>query len=222
MDLRSVFSIAQPKPDAVLRLHCFPDAGGGPTAFFFWIAPLAPGNRVRLDSMSRTRTQRHRFREEPLTSISDLVGGVAARMAEIKDRPFALYGHSLGGLVAFELARSLRRTGSQAPEHIFVGASRPPHMGPLPPTIHSLPEDEFVDVLRARYGGIPTAIYEDREVLNLFMAPLRADFTPTSCTACRRKLPSAYRLPPLQQRRITPRHHPSCRSGHGIRVWSSN
>jgi medium-chain acyl-[acyl-carrier-protein] hydrolase len=174
MDPRSVFSVAQPKPDAALRLLCFPHAGGGPTAFFSWIALLAPEIEcVPVQYPGRGQ----RFREEPLTSISDLVGEIVARIAETADKPFALYGHSLGGLVAFELARSLRRLGLPAPEHLFVGASRPPHMGPLLPTIHTLPEDEFVEVLQARYGGIPTAIYEDREVLNLFMAPLRADFT---------------------------------------------
>jgi surfactin synthase thioesterase subunit len=50
-------------------------------------------------------------------------------------------------------------------------------MGPLLPTIHTLPEDEFVEAVQARYGGIPAAIYQDREILNLFMAPMRADFT---------------------------------------------
>ncbi len=174
MDLRSVFSIAQPKPDAATRLLCFPHAGGGPTAFFSWIALLAP----EIECVSVQYPGRgQRFREDPLTSISDLVGEIADRIVELADRPFALYGHSLGGLVAFELARSLRRLGSAAPNHLFVGASRPPHMGPLLPAIHALPEDEFVEALQARYGGIPAAIYQDREVLNLFMAPMRADFT---------------------------------------------
>jgi medium-chain acyl-[acyl-carrier-protein] hydrolase len=174
MNPRSVFSVAQPKPDAALRLLCFPHAGGGPTSFFPWIALLAP----EIECVSVQYPGRgQRFRDEPLTRISDLVDEIAGRMAETADKPFALYGHSLGGLVAFELARSLRRLGSPAPVHLFVGASRPPHMAPLLPTIHTLPEDEFVETVQARYGGIPAAIYQDREVLNLFMAPMRADFT---------------------------------------------
>lgn len=174
MDPRSVFSVAQRKPAAALRLLCLPHAGGGPTAFFPWIALLAP----EIECVSVQYPGRgHRFREQPPTSISDLVREIAARMAEIEDKPFALYGHSLGGLVAFELARSLRRMGARDPEHLFIGASRPPHLGPLLPAIHTLPDDEFVEALQARYGGIPAAIYEDREVLNLFIAPMRADFT---------------------------------------------
>jgi medium-chain acyl-[acyl-carrier-protein] hydrolase len=174
MDPRSIFSVAQPKPDAAMRLLCFPHAGGGPTAFFPWIALLAP----EIECVSIQYPGRgQRFWEEPFTSISDLVGEIVGCMAEIADKPFALYGHSFGGLVAFELARSLRRLGSPAPVHLFVGASRPPHMGPFLPTIHMLSEDEFVEVVQARYGGIPAAIYQDREVLNLFMAPMRADFT---------------------------------------------
>ena len=174
MDPRSVFYVAQPKPEAVLRLLCFPHAGGGPTAFFPWIALLAP----EIECVSVQYPGRgQRFREEPLASISDLVSEIAVRIMEIADKPFALYGHSLGGLVAFELARFLRSAGSPTPEHLFVGASRPPHMGPLLPTIHALPDTEFVEALQARYGGFPAAIYEDREILNLFMAPMRADFT---------------------------------------------
>ncbi len=174
MDPRSVFSVAQPKPGAALRLLCFPHAGGGPTAFFPWIALLAP----EIECVSVQYPGRgQRFRDKPLTSISDLVSEIVGRMAGIADKPFALYGHSFGGLVAFELARSLRRLGSPAPVHLFVGASRPPHMGPLRPTIHALSEDEFVEAVQDRYGGIPAAIYQDREVLNLFMAPMRADFT---------------------------------------------
>jgi medium-chain acyl-[acyl-carrier-protein] hydrolase len=174
MDPRSVFSVTQRKSDAALRLLCFPHAGGGPAAFFPWIALLQP----EIECVSLQYPGRgQRFREKPLTSISDLVGEITARIAEMADKPFALYGHSLGGLVAFELTRSLRRLGAPAPRHLFIGASRPPHLGPLLPAIHALPQDEFVAALQARYGGIPAAIFKDREVMDLFTAPMRADFT---------------------------------------------
>lgn len=168
------FSIAQPKPDALLRLLCFPHAGGAPAAFFPWIALLAPEIEcVCVQYPGRGQ----RFREEPLTSIPDLVSKILPRMADITDKPFAFYGHSLGGWVAFELARALRRVGLPAPEHLFLGASRSPHLGPLLPTIHELPEEAFVAAIQTRYGGIPRVIYEDREVLRLFVGAMRADFT---------------------------------------------
>jgi medium-chain acyl-[acyl-carrier-protein] hydrolase len=174
MDSSSDFFVAQPRPGAALRLLCFPHAGGAPTAFFPWNALL--GQEIEcLGVQYPGRGQR--FREEPLTSISDLAHGIINRLTDVSDKPFAFYGHSLGGLVAFELARCLRRLGMPGPQHLFVGASRPPHLeSPFGP-IHMLPEGEFVEALQARYGGIPAAIYEDREVLRVFMAAMRADFT---------------------------------------------
>lgn len=174
MDFSSDFFVAQPRPGASLRLLCFPHAGGAPTAFFPWIALL--GQEIECIGVQYPG-RGQRFREEPLNSISDLVHQITNRLTDFLDKPFAFYGHSFGGLVAFELARCLRRLGMPGPRHLFVGASRPPQLeSPFDP-IHMLPEDEFVDALQARYGGIPAAIYQDREVLKVFMAAMRADFT---------------------------------------------
>jgi medium-chain acyl-[acyl-carrier-protein] hydrolase len=170
----SDFFVPQPRPGAALRLLCFPHAGGAPTAFFPWIALL--GQEIEYVGVQYPG-RGQRFREEPLNSISDLAHRTANRLIDFSDKPFAFYGHSFGGLVAFELARCLRRLGMPGPQHLFVGASRPPHLeSPFDP-IHMLPEGEFVGALQARYGGIPAVIYQDREVLKVFMAAMRADFT---------------------------------------------
>jgi surfactin synthase thioesterase subunit len=63
------------------------------------------------------------------------------------------------------------------PLHLFVGASRPPHLPPVFDPIHMLPEGEFVEAIQVRYGGIPAAIYNDREMLKIFVTAMRADFT---------------------------------------------
>ena len=170
----SDFFVPQPRPGASVRLLCFPHAGGAPTAFFPWITLLGPDIEcVCVQFPGRGQ----RFREEPLTSIPEIVDGIVHRFNDLSSKPFAFYGHSLGGWVAFEVARRLRRMGMPAPQHLFVGASRPPHLGLAFSPIHMLPEAEFIEPLQARYGGIPTVIYQDREILNLFMTAMRADFT---------------------------------------------
>jgi medium-chain acyl-[acyl-carrier-protein] hydrolase len=174
MDSSSEFFVSQPRPGAVVRLLCFPHAGGGPTVFFPWAAAL--GSEVECVCVQYPG-RGQRFREEPLISIHEMVDGIVRRISDLSSKPFAFYGHSLGGWVAFELARRLRQKGMPIPQHLFVGASRPPHLGLAFSAIHMLPETEFIEALQTRYGGIPAAIYQDRELLSLFMTAIRADFT---------------------------------------------
>jgi surfactin synthase thioesterase subunit len=103
--------------------------------------------------------------------ITDAIAGSASRA------PFVLYGHSLGAVVAFETALLLQRTGRTAgPIHLFVGAARGPHLPPPVPAISHLPQDEFLDAVQHRYGGLPAALFEEPELLELVLPILRSDF----------------------------------------------
>ncbi len=170
----SQFVIARARPEAVSRLFCFPHAGGGPVAFFDWSERFgAETECVALQYAGRGQ----RLRERPLTSVEALVKEIAGNVAGLLDKPFSFYGHSFGGVVAFELAREMRRLGLPEPDHLFVGASRPPHLEREYPPIHHLADGEFVENVQTRYGGIPAAIYRDPEVLEMFLPAMRADFT---------------------------------------------
>ncbi len=91
------------------------------------------------------------------------------------DRPFAFFGHSMGGLVAFEVARRLREQG-QSPVHLFVSASRAPQLVREDRPIHVLPDHEFMDELR-RLNGTPEEVLEHGELMGLLLPMIRADFT---------------------------------------------
>ncbi len=97
-------------------------------------------------------------------------------LREHLDLPFALYGHSLGGLLAFELTRQLQLEGLETPRALFVGASAPPVLGLLHPQIHHLPDHSFVEVVQDRYAGIPAPILGEPELMALFLPALKADF----------------------------------------------
>jgi medium-chain acyl-[acyl-carrier-protein] hydrolase len=91
------------------------------------------------------------------------------------DKPFAYFGHSLGGLIAFELIQYLRRTQQIEPVHFWVSATRAPHIPAPEPAMHSLPDQELILGLR-RYNGTPAEVLENDELMALLLPTLRADF----------------------------------------------
>lgn len=159
-------------PSARLRLFCFPYAGGGATMYSAWprglpaeievVAVQPPGRESRL-------------MEAPFGDLGELVAAMHGALLPHMDRPFAFYGHSNGGRMAFELARTLRRAGGPMPRHLFVGGVPAPHVDPEDEPIHDLPHDEFIAALR-RYAGTPEEILQNAEIMELVMPLLRADF----------------------------------------------
>lgn len=171
---RLQFVIFKPRPAAAFRLFCFPHAGGAPIAFFPW-ADMCGENIECVSLQYRGRAQR--LKEAPWTSIEEFVREIGLDLSTLCDKPFAFYGHSFGGLVAFELARQLQRSGQPGPRHLFVGATRPPHLESPFTNIHELADEEFIANIQSRYGGIPSIILEDAEVMKMFLPAMRGDFT---------------------------------------------
>jgi medium-chain acyl-[acyl-carrier-protein] hydrolase len=159
-------------PDAELTLYCFPYAGGGASAFRRWKEDLP--RRVEVARIQLPGRE-NRIRERPLSSMHEVAPALAEGILQSADRPFAFYGHSLGARIAFETARALRRKGSAQPCHLFVGASDAPQFPWPHPLLHQLPEDEFIDAMQQRYGGVPQQIIDDPELRALLIPTLRAD-----------------------------------------------
>src|SRR5262245_63225231 len=106
-----------PRPAASVRLFCFPYAGGGASVFRGWADCLPGAVEVCPVQMPGRET---RFREPAFTRLPPLVEALAASLRPHLDRPFAFFGHSLGALVAFELARRLRRDRGPEPIRLFA------------------------------------------------------------------------------------------------------
>jgi surfactin synthase thioesterase subunit/glycosyltransferase involved in cell wall biosynthesis len=145
-----------------LRLFCFPHAGGGAQAFYGWADRLPPSVAV----LPARPPRRDR--------MADLVEALGDAIHAYVDEPFAFFGHSMGAVVAFELARLLRRRGEPLPRALLVSGARAPQFRrghvPLPEPAPS----EFVDELR-RLEGMPPRVLDNSDLLRVVLPALRAD-----------------------------------------------
>jgi medium-chain acyl-[acyl-carrier-protein] hydrolase len=170
----------RPKPRAALRLFCFPHAGGGTVGYRRWAEVLPEAVEVCLVQLPGRES---RFREPPFLSMTALVGALADALPLQQGRPFAFYGHSMGTLVAFDLARELRRQSRPGPAHLFVSGRGAPPVRSASPPLHGLPDPEFLQELR-RMGGTPREVLDNAELMRVFLPVLRADFTLAETYAC--------------------------------------
>ena len=108
--------------------------------------------------------------------MNALVNRLGRELSPWLDVRFVFFGHSMGSLVAFELARELRRRGMPQPAGLFVSAYRSPKVPHAFASYHDLSDNEFIVKVGARYGGIPAALAEDKELLQHYLPGLRADF----------------------------------------------
>ena len=113
--------------------------------------------------------------ERRFTSLLPLINAIAEALGPYFNLPFAFFGHSMGAKTAFELARKLRRKKGVQPVHLFVSGSRPPHI-PEPRPLHLLPEQEFTKELR-RFSGTPESVMQSRDLMEMYLPILRADFS---------------------------------------------
>jgi surfactin synthase thioesterase subunit len=167
------FKVLGDAPEAKLRLFCFPYAGAGALIFLPWpdalpdevevIAAQLPGHWSRLP-------------EPPFAQLSPLVESLADVIDLYLDKPFAFFGHSMGAMIGFELARQLRRLGRPLPHHLFVSGRRAPQIRETEPPIYDLPDVELIGELR-KLNGTPAEVLEDHELMALVLPILRADLS---------------------------------------------
>ena len=157
---------------ARFRLFCFPYAGGNSSIFRSWtrlvhpdiqvVPALLPGRELRL-------------REPSFTNLEPMVETFTRQIFPYLDRPFAFFGHSMGAMISFELARRLRSERSIETDHLFLAGRRAPQLPEKDPEIHNLPESEFLAEVE-RLNGTPKEVFEHRELMELLIPMLRADF----------------------------------------------
>ncbi|MFD6161631.1 acyltransferase domain-containing protein [Nocardia sp. NPDC060256] len=164
----SAYLARPPRRSARVRLFCFPHSGGGASVFRGWpqelpgwvdvLPVLLPGREERAD-------------EPPPTDLDELADAIADAIRPHLDGPYALFGHSLGGLLAYQVALRLDR----APVALLVaGLSAPHRLAPEP--MHELSDDDLLDRI-FEMGGTPVELRDERDLLRSALPALRADVT---------------------------------------------
>lgn len=154
-----------------VRLFCFPYAGGWPSVFRPWIARL-PAD-VELVAV-RMPGRESRFAEQPYTNWSALTRDVVEALRPLLDVPFVLFGHSFGGMIAYEIARLLDAEESEHLKALIVSGCRCPLVQPQSRAPYDAPASALWAWL-AEIEGTPAAILESPQLRALIEPTLRAD-----------------------------------------------
>lgn len=166
------------------RMFCFPFAGGNRTTYAAWInyaSSIVDVLPIQLPG------RLERLSERPFTIIDSLIDDLKLVTAPLLDRPFALFGHSMGALIAFELARVLLENGHPL-IRLFVSGCRSPSLLPLGRNRHLLSDAEFIREL-SRIGGTQENLLGNTEIMSLTLACIRADFSMVDNYVCNHEEP---------------------------------
>ena len=170
--INSWIACSRPNARATLRLLCFPYAGGGGSPYLQW-ADFLPGT---IEICTIQMPGRDARIVEPLvTRMETLIQTLAGAMESYGQIPYAFFGHSMGALVGFELARALRRRRRTGPVVLFASGCRAPQLPDPGSPIHGIDTPAFIAELR-RLEGTPEEVLQSTELMELLLPALRADF----------------------------------------------
>jgi surfactin synthase thioesterase subunit len=160
-----------PAPDAPARLVCLPHAGGSASFFFPVAKALSPAVEVLAVQYPGRQERRH---EPPVDNIPDLADQILEALRHLDDRPLALFGHSMGATLAYEVALRMRDLGLPAPVHLFASGRRAPSRY-RDERVHELSDERIVAELRT-LSGTNAAMLADPEVLAMILPAIRSDY----------------------------------------------
>ena len=166
------FTRFKKKSNCRVRLVCFPFAGGAANSFRDWSDKLP----AEVDLLVAELPGRGmRFAEPLIGNITTLSSKMADAFLPYQDLPYVFFGHSLGSLVCFELARTLRKRGQSQPKLLIASGKKPPQFPP-DSRLHDLPDSRLIEALQD-YDGTPEAILKNQELMKIVLPVMRADFS---------------------------------------------
>lgn len=156
------------------RVFAFPYSGAGASIFYQWARDFHANGIDFLGVQPPGRE--NRLREQTFHAMQPLLEALLPAITPLLDKPFVLFGHSLGALVGFNLCRALHQQGLPLPQTLFISAFRSPELPNPNRELHRLPEADLLEGLRD-YAGTPEEILTNREIMAFLLPLLRADFS---------------------------------------------
>ncbi|XP_027890903.1 S-acyl fatty acid synthase thioesterase, medium chain [Xiphophorus couchianus] len=172
--MEKVISCFRWRPEAVTRLICFPWAGGGSIHYARWGTVLNSSVEVFAVKLPG---RENRAREPFFDNMQQIVDEViSALLPLLKEKPFAMFGHSFGALTSFAVAEDLKKVHNLEPVHMFLSGASAPHSETRlkAPKRSELSDGEFLRWL-ASVGGTPPELLANPDVVRLFLPALKAD-----------------------------------------------
>lgn len=168
----SLIPAERPHPDAPSRLVCLPFAGGGAGVYGTWSAAFGAGvDVIPVQLPGRER----RLRDRPYTAMAPLVADLLDTLRPLLDRPWSVFGHSMGASIGYALARAASAEGLP-PAHLIVSARRAPGVPSPHPPFFALPDALLVSETERHYGPMPALVRDNPGVLATFLPTMRADY----------------------------------------------
>lgn len=157
-----------------LKLFCFPYAGGSAVVYQKWSRYLRPDIVVRaVELAGRGKRMSEKMYEDTQVAVEDIFQIIKEEMIT---GPYAFFGHSMGGMLAYELAQKIRRENLPAPAHIFFSARRPPHISKEEEKKYHLMETDVFKREIINLGGTPAEFFDHPELMELYLPLLKNDF----------------------------------------------
>lgn len=157
--------------DGKTTLFFVPYAGGSVTVYRTWAELLSQRVDVRLLELAGRGT---RFGEPLYSSLSEAVADLCTRALPFAQGRYAFFGHSMGALLSYELALEVARACGRPPVHLFLSGRFPPHIGARVP-INAATDENFLRSIAA-VGGTPTEVFQNEDLMKLFLPILRSDY----------------------------------------------
>ncbi|MED3024758.1 MULTISPECIES: thioesterase II family protein [Bacillus cereus group] len=173
-----------------MKIICLPYAGGSASIFNRWSDLLLP--EIRIENIEIAGRGK-RSREACYTNVLDVVEDIYSIVEKgLDDEPYVIFGHSMGGLLAFELGHKIQQENRRLPEAYFFSGKSAPNL-PTKEIVHEFEEERFIDRIFS-LGGTPAELLHHKDLLDIYLSIIRADY----------KVVETYEFPENRDRLNTP------------------